>query len=286
MAQKDVVVYTAVFNDYDVLLKPQNVPDHVDFVCFTDDPAIATGPWEARELTGAEPPRTQTARAKMLPHEYFPEYDYSVWVDGNLGIVGDVTELIDEAGSGIVSFDHPRRDCIYDEAERCIEKGLADPDAVAEQMARYRDEGFPESYGLSDVALLVRRHHDPEVKAAMETWWEAYRRGSTRSQLCFEYALWKHDYDPDRLAMEFTLENSPYFRKFGHKPPGIRGRIHEVRLRALERADRTPYFLLYVLASVPTYVGKARWVIRHEGAATFVRKALEQLIEWGTTPRR
>jgi len=286
MTSTDVVVYTAVFDDYDVLLQPQNVPEHVDFVCFTDDPEIATGRWEPRELTGAAPPRDQTARAKMLPHEYFPEYEYSIWVDGNLGIVDDVTELIDDAESGIVSFDHPRRDCIYDEAEFCVEHGLADPDTVAAQMDRYRDAGFPESYGLSDVVVLVRRHHDPQVKAVMQTWWEEFQRGATRTQLSFEYALWKHGYEPDRLEMEFTMKNSKYFRKFSHKPPGLRGRIHEIRLRALERADRTPYFLLYALASVPTYARKARWVLRNEGPSALVRKSLRQVGEWLSIPRR
>ena len=37
------VVYTAVFDDYDMLLQPEEAPEQVDFLCFTDDPKKATG---------------------------------------------------------------------------------------------------------------------------------------------------------------------------------------------------------------------------------------------------
>jgi len=286
MSNPTTVVYTAIFSDYDVLVQPQNVPEHVDFVCFTDDPEIATGRWEPRELTGALPPRDQTARAKMLPHDHFPAYEYSIWVDGKLGIVNDVTDLIDDAESGIVTFEHPQRDCIYKEAEVCIELGLAKQDTVVKQMQRYRDAGFPESYGLSDVAMLVRRHHEPHVRSVMRTWYEEFQRGATRFQLSFEYALWKHGYEPDRLEREIMLQNCGYFRRLGHKPPGVWGRVHEIRVRAFERRDRTPYFLFYALASVPMYAHNAQLVLRNEGPSALARKSLEKVGEWLSIPRR
>jgi hypothetical protein len=55
------VVYTAIFCDYDVLPKPQKVPEYLDFVYFTDDPEIATGKWEPVVIQGLAPAREQTA---------------------------------------------------------------------------------------------------------------------------------------------------------------------------------------------------------------------------------
>jgi hypothetical protein len=290
MSDPSIVVYTGVFQDYDVLVEPMHAPENVDFVCFTDDPATATGIWEARTFDEAEPPRDQTARSKMLPHKYFAEYDYSVWIDGNLWLTGDVTDLIDESSPGIVARQHPRRDCIYDEAAVCIEKELANPEMVKAQMTRYRTEGFPESYGLSDVAILVRRHSDPNVRAVMETWWEEFQRGATRTQLSFEYALWTHGHDIARVDIDF--DDSAYFQQFSHKPPGLLGRIQEIRLRSLgraartpDRASRAPYLAAYALTSVPAYVRMSRYLLQTEGAGALTRAAIRKIAEVATGGR-
>lgn len=282
MNNPKVVVYTGVFRDYDVLMEPTHTPDNVDFVCFTDEPETARGAWEPRTFEEVESPRDQTARAKMLPHKYFPEYDYSIWVDGNVWVTGNVIDLINEVSVGIMARDHPKRDCTYEEAEVCVENGVADTETAVEQMKRYRTEGFPEMYGLSDVAILVRRHNEPEVRAVMETWWEEFQQGSTRTQLSFDYAIWKHNVDIERFDIDF--DDSAYFWQFSHKPSGIFGIIHELRLRALERTERVPsgiertaLLAVYAFASIPAYIRMSQYVLRNEGLSTFLDKAVRKV---------
>ena len=74
------------------------------------------------ELNGLSQVKQQRV-VKICPHRYLKEYDISIWVDGNLEIVGDVRKLVDEYDldkADLYVRVHPQRNCIYDEAEAVI----------------------------------------------------------------------------------------------------------------------------------------------------------------------
>ena len=92
-----VVVYTAIIGGYDTLNEPLVKPDGVDFVCFTDR-EMESETWEIRKVTPLYDDNTRTARKyKVLPHRWFPEYDYAIWQDGNFQVVGEFLEQITDA---------------------------------------------------------------------------------------------------------------------------------------------------------------------------------------------
>ena len=71
---------------------------------------------------------------KILPHIYLPEYDHSLYIDGNFKIIGDVEEYINQYSNNasMLCFKHPQRTCIYDEAEICIKLKKDSPDQIRE----------------------------------------------------------------------------------------------------------------------------------------------------------
>lgn len=238
----DIVVYTAVFNNYDELFQPEIVPDGVDFVCFTDDPDIACGVWEAEVIDDEDlSAKLMSGKRKVLPHRFFPEYKYSIWVDGNLHLHGPIQELLDYYldGHDLAVPAHSRRDCIYEEGEICVELGKADPEAVHAQLARYRDVGFPESFGLSATRIMLRRHNADNVVEAMEAWWDEYQRGAERDQLSFEYAAWESDLNYNQFDLDF--HDSEYVVLHPHRPSdGVGGDVWALVLSAqLKGPERT-----------------------------------------------
>ena len=94
---------------------------------------------------------------KILPHEFLEDYRYSIYIDANIQITGDVCKLFTQHlnDEPLAVAEHPRRDCIYEEAEACVKKNLANKDDVNQQMSRYRSEGFPEKYGLTENRVSV-----------------------------------------------------------------------------------------------------------------------------------
>jgi len=233
MIDSNIVVYTAIFNDYDVLMEPEVKSQNVDYICFTDSKSTVKGIWETIMINECGlSPKLMSGKIKTLPHRFFPDYDYSVWVDGNVQIQYDVCELVNKylSGADLAVPCHPRRNCIYDEAEVCIDKNIVDPDKVRTQMDRYRTEGFPEHFGLSETRLLFRNHNEKQIIRMMETWWEEYQHGGERDQLSFEYAAWKHNMNYKNWEQSYS--DSDYFSKHRHKPyHGLIGDIWESLFR-------------------------------------------------------
>ncbi|WP_337019103.1 glycosyltransferase domain-containing protein [Oceanobacillus massiliensis] len=226
--KKDVVIYTAISKGYDDLKIPYSVSDRCDYVCFTDDPSLHGGPWDVRPFPNEDQRLDQIRKCrqvKIQPHVFLPEYQYSIWVDGNIEITADIDELIekhfDQPGPGFLSFDHPWRDCIYVEAEGVIENkkgieiGYGDR-RVRDQMAKYRAEGMPEKNGLIESNVIMRKH-TPEVKKVMDQWWQEVKTHSRRDQLSFNYVAWKNNFSYGHLEGCSRWNTNKYFEiKYEH----------------------------------------------------------------------
>ena len=83
------VVYTVITGDYDVINEPEIGESGLSYVLLTDkEKPDYNGRWEIRIIDN--PDNLDNVRLsrypKMFPHIFFPEYDYSVYVDGSIAI--------------------------------------------------------------------------------------------------------------------------------------------------------------------------------------------------------
>ena len=189
----DVTVYSAVAGGYDRVRTPRGgiAKRHL---LFTDNTNRVSG-WEVRsfETVLANPVRTAKA-PKILAHRYLGRQRLEC-LDRRQRRTDQptmsLTDEVERAGCSIGVFRHPERYCAYDEGATCIERGKDKAERITAQLSRYESEGFPRQYGLAECNVIIRRHNDPAVVAAMEIWWDEIERGSSRDQLSFNYALWR-----------------------------------------------------------------------------------------------
>ena len=87
---------------------------------------------------------------------------------------------------------HPQRNCIYKEVDAVIKLKKDTLENVTPQIERYKEEGFPENYGLLQSNILIRKHNNADCIKLMECWWEELKNGSHRDQLSFNYVSWKN----------------------------------------------------------------------------------------------
>lgn len=188
------VIYTATSGGVDALLEPGHKIPGVDYICFTDSPGMTSKVWTFRPLESEETDPVRRAKApKLLPHRYFPEYEWSLWVDANTRIRADLEHFIIQhlAEARMSAFKHPDRKCVYVEADACLDQGKDDPTNIWNQIRRYKREGMPKDYGMAECNILLRHHNDPSVVEFMEAWWDEVKNGSRRDQLSFPYLRWK-----------------------------------------------------------------------------------------------
>ena len=223
------VIYTAIFGNYDSLPEPDDMPSGFDFICFTDTD-IKSNVWDVRKVLPIYEDSTRNARKyKILPHRFLPEYDLSIWVDGNFIIQNDVNECIDEYLDDVnmAFFDHMKcnldpRNCVYQEGQAILWLGNNDPnkkykdnpEVIVKQLNRYKEEGYPENNGLITSGVLFRKHNELDVVETMEMWWEELKYNSKRDQLSFDYVAWKSNFK--FKYMEGDIRDNTYFYLLPH----------------------------------------------------------------------
>ncbi|MFL6261007.1 MAG: glycosyltransferase domain-containing protein [Thermoanaerobaculia bacterium] len=215
------VIYTAIAGGFDDLVAPAHRIPGIDYVCFSDDAAQRTQGWNVRpfDWNGGDPNRV-AKHVKILAHRYLSEYDWSLWIDGNVHITGYLAPFLEaHLAQGLLqAFRHPRRSCIYMEAVHCVNRAKDCPEVIARQMERYHREGMPIDFGLSENNVIFRYHREPRVREIMELWWQEIARGSRRDQLSLSFVLWKESVVP-RFFFEGRklLDELPYFQRVAHR---------------------------------------------------------------------
>lgn len=184
------------------------------------------------ETHGAD--STVTSRwHKLNPHLALPEYEYSLWIDGNVIIASAelyarIGELMEE-GCLYAGLSHPSRDDVYDEAEAIL-KGRRESLWRLMRITHFlHRQGFPRHSGLMENNVILRAHNNPKVIEFDELWWQLFATFSHRDQMSQMYCLRQSRIQPALLLPAGSCaRNHPAFRYTAHgrvylKDRSIRG---------------------------------------------------------------
>ena len=199
----DRIIYTSVFGGYDKVV--EQTSSGWDWKCFSEE----------NSLPIYEDNNRNAKRFKILPHRYFQDYEYSVFIDGNMTVRGNLDDLIDKylSDTNVAFFSHGNnhldaRNSAYDEAQTIFdlgeknmkvspERGILNykdnPYVIQKQMERYRILRYPANNGLITGMVILRRHNEDDCIRTMEDWWTEIKYNSKRDQLSFNYCAWKND---------------------------------------------------------------------------------------------
>ena len=157
---------------------------------------------------------------KLFPHKIFPDYEYSIWIDGNAQIVADMYPLVDRLIDNHVmaAFQNPLHNCIYTERNFLIFIDSVNMEEIDKQINDYKNAGFPKHFGMREFSIIVRKHNDSKLQNLMDQWWEQVNKYTMRDQISFPYILWKNGETIDYIQMfEGNWRNNPRFLHHMHK---------------------------------------------------------------------
>ena len=216
-----IVLYTAIIGNYDNIKLPEVLDAGIQYVCFSDAEIEGHGVFEIWPIDFFDPDPTIMARyIKTHPHKYFPDHEFAIWIDSNIIMRGDINNYIKElrdSGHAIKAIAHPLRNCIYEEAQACIDLKKEKPEMITRQIEYYHKEGYPANNGLIETNLLIMKHNDPTMKKVLNDWWSMINRYSKRDQLSFNYVLHKHKVSWDNMFQErYSCRDHPDFAMCTH----------------------------------------------------------------------
>ena len=220
------VVYTCLTGGYDSLKEHRYIDNDWDYVCFTDNKELLAqkkcGIWEIRPLAYVGADNTRSSRYhKINPHKLFPDYEQSIWCDGNVCICSPyLFRQIRRRKKSLLVPVHFVRNCIYEEFAEVEKLGYEATDVLRKQRELIEHSGFPEHFGLAETNVLYRRHNEPEIIKLMEDWWYFVADYSKRDQLIFSYVLWKKGYKIKDFFIKHPARRGQYQHPGADDVPG------------------------------------------------------------------
>lgn len=221
-----IAVYTCIVNQYDELIQPFVCDKRCDYYYFGFEKPENLGVYQWINIEGMVPdmlkgdPARINRYFKLHPHLFFPQYHYSIYVDGHVSIEGELHRLLNKIGRiGIASYGVPLNDTYEHASFLCTARFKGEKrEVIRKQMQKYAADGFPRYFGLTENGIMVREHHNQECIRVMDTWWNEIIHYSKRDQLSFFYSLWKNGYTAQDLGyIDETFRNGPEFRLKRHK---------------------------------------------------------------------
>ena len=219
-----VVVYTCIYGQYDKILEPLCVDKNCEYYIFTDQIIPAGSVWKKADDSSIPDYCDSFAKknryVKMFPHKFF-KCKYSIYLDGNLQIVGHPSQLvqngIEQCKTGIAMHLAPRENCIYEEASTVYHVGKITRKEKNEVIKMYKKNQMPHHFGMCECNVIVRNHENSNMKEIMKKWWEHYFNGVKRDQLYFTYTLFKQGYKfKDLLTFGASVNDNVHFLRREH----------------------------------------------------------------------
>lgn len=198
-------VYTVITGGYDKLL-PIPHDEKCDFICFSDQTIPDTKGWKVIKINNKKLDAISLSRhIKIMPHQYLDNYDFSLYIDGNIQIISNLSLLLStiHEDTPIAIFKHLFRQNIYDEGEACIQQGKVAKVVMEKQLQKYKDDKTFIQNDMYEANVLFRHHKDPNTIKLMEYWWNEFVNHSKRDQISLPYAIAKTGVTPKLLAGDY-----------------------------------------------------------------------------------
>lgn len=220
-----IVVYTCITGGYDTLQEPLYYHPNIKYIAFTDNNQIKSDLWEIRKINDEVKTLNDNVLInryyKFHPYELFEEFDYSIYIDGNIKVVSDLRNMVNRINekTGLAFHRHNSRNCIYKEFAVCKIEKRGNISAMEKQIKKYKEEGFPANFGLYEANVIVCDNKSKEAKIILDFWWKTFLNSeSKRDQIALPYVVWKCGFEFDDIGnLGINMHNNPKLIKVYHK---------------------------------------------------------------------
>jgi hypothetical protein len=215
-----IAIYTAVFGGKDQVKEPQQYKenDNIDYFLISDDKELISNHYHLIYKKPIYDDITKNARYyKIVGLDKFKNYDFVIWHDANIQVKHmEMPNLVKFAvKSNYAFFKHPFRNCIYEEAIKCIKLEKDLPYKLFKQVVKYFRYGVENNIGLYATGLYVKNNQLNNDDFINE-WWNETLQNSRRDQMSLPYCLKKLKIIPEIISGDIRNNKYSLFGKHKH----------------------------------------------------------------------
>lgn len=220
--KKNIAVFTCITGNYDDPL-PLKVRENIcDYFLISDVPGDVSVPNESDYIRIAassvvpkqyNTPKSINRYCKMHGYEIFADYKYSIYIDGNLRIIGAMSDYIDMIGScGLAFHKHPFAIDSYSEAFMLSYNGrisVKDAKWIGNYLVANR---IPRRTLYLDCNVIACDRDNPIARKILTEWSDEYTKGVVkRDQFYMASVLWKNGITEKQMGiMPGDVRNDGY----------------------------------------------------------------------------
>lgn len=224
--KKSLAIYTCITGHYDYIRQPEIVESNCDYYLISDEEPEDCGIYQWINVDDVVPKGIadnilKNRFCKMNPHVLFPDYKYSLYLDGNIQLKSPISFLIDALPSSGIGVSTMHQETFLTHAIKMYLHRMDSQQVLFCQVEKYWMEGMPLDNGVFLCNAILREHNNPICRKVMNDWWGEYKGASRRDQLSFVYALWKNGLTESDVMTMYKLDsdwnnygyihNSPYW---------------------------------------------------------------------------
>lgn len=225
---KKIAIYTCIVGEYDNVCEPHFIDTNTEYYIITDNKNLKTEKFKKIIIPEEILKKFNNNNViinryyKLNPNVVFNDYDYTIYIDGNVNVFSDLTTLANNIDNsvGVSIHKHRDRNCIYEEYKVCKILKKGNINNLKKQLKRYKIEGFPNNYGMAECGIIVCDLKNPIAINIMGDWWnEFFNSESLRDQFSLPYILWKNNIELKQVtSLGDDCYKNPKFRVNGkHK---------------------------------------------------------------------
>lgn len=152
-----IAVYTSVIGNYDKICEEPFKSKYCDYFIISDIKHESEN-WSYININDYYQNDDKTflnRYAKLNPHVFFSNYDYSIYIDGNIDVVSDISCFINQISSitGIALHRHSARNCVFQEAKLCKLLKKGNQNNISKLILKFKKENFLKSLDCLNAML-------------------------------------------------------------------------------------------------------------------------------------
>lgn len=220
---KKIAVYTCITGNYDNIIMPLVYEKNCDYILFTNNKELKSDFWKIIYIDDNKLNNNTLLNRfiKMHPQKYLNDYDFSIYIDGNIQLVSTISEYVDKVNSktGLAIHKHHYSTSLQDELKSCKKYSKGDYKKLYKQVNYYYSKGFPNNFGMYECNMIITDLHNPNAIKILDNWWNEFcSSSSNRDQFSLPFVIWSNKLNYDDVGIIYdNINENPKLKIISHK---------------------------------------------------------------------